>query len=164
MIDFINIYVKQCKKYVSSGKQTRVSAIFLINETATVIYPCINIRKKDTYYIYLFNIFHCTSPHYFLVYIVEFTRKEKTEGMNKGDAWTMEWTKDTYATCCVKWWKWPDYMMITFVSWRCYECCIYKTQFNLKYVFMFNSKIEKVPRGITLLNRQFKSTMQNSFT
>ena len=28
--------------------------------------------------------------------------KNKTEAMNEGDAWTMEWTKDIFTTCCVK--------------------------------------------------------------
>ena len=32
----------------------RVSALFLINETATMIDPCINIRKTDTYYIHVY--------------------------------------------------------------------------------------------------------------
>ena len=42
---------------------------------------------------------YLTVPH--LTFLV-LRGTAKTEAMNEGDSWTMEWTKDTYATCCVK--------------------------------------------------------------
>ena len=75
----------------------------------------------------------------------------KTEAMNEGDDWTMEWTKDNYATCCVKIMKTTSFWLSTiFVSLSCYEYIIYEIQFILRYLFMFN--------------RKFKPSMQNSFT
>ena len=54
----------------------RVSALFLINETATVIDPCINIRTTDTYY-YIYVAFLSVPQLIFLVYTVEFTRNDR---------------------------------------------------------------------------------------
>ena len=55
-----------------------VSFIFLINETATVIDPCINIRKnRHLLYIYIY-MQHITERRLTcLVYIVKFTRNGK---------------------------------------------------------------------------------------
>ena len=72
--------------------------------------------------------------------------------MNEGNAWTMEWTKDTYATCCVKMLKITRFSD-QHVSLSCYEYCIYEIQFNLKY---FSCLIENSNLACRTLSRSTK--------
>ena len=127
----------------------RVSALFLINETATVIDPCINIRKTGTYYIYMQHIsLYLTWLFWYILLNLRGTAK--TKAMNKGDAWMMEWTKDTYATCCVKMLKITRFSDQHFRFFKLLRILYLWNPIQFEIFFMFN--------------RKFKPSMQKSFT
>ena len=63
-----------------------VSALYLINTTATVIETCINTRKKNTYY-YIYAVHPIiTHSDFFLKTRQIVHGTTKTEAMNEGDA------------------------------------------------------------------------------